>query len=316
MKFVELVPRRLLTRRWPDPGFQKLDPNVSIPFDATRAVAFMHIPKTSGTAIASGLAAALAPAVMVEGFDHCLFGTYQDFDSLDRSIRCTIYDSPAHLPQPVDLIAGHFAFSTLRQSYPGAQLLTILREPYSRLLSHWLFWRQHTDTDLAPWGTWAKHVRKARQQLTSFLKDPAVACQSDNLMLRMLLWPHPLLPPSEFIDPIQDEQLLQKAIARLQEFDFIDIVENDAVLHNLRRCLGRSLIYRRVNDTKPIPQQYRSPLYEELTCEALDLLEMRSRLDVHLWTHIAKRRLPSRDVYKLRQQTILANIAHYSILIS
>jgi hypothetical protein len=245
-----------------------------------------------------------------------LFGGYQDFDSLDRSIRCAIYDSLACFPQPADLIAGHFAFSTLRQIYPDSQLLTVLREPYSRLLSHWLFWRQHTDTDLLPWGTWAEHVRKARQRLTSFLNDSALACQTDNLMLRMLLWPHPLLRPSDFIDPIQDEQLLRKAMARLQEFSFIDIVENDAILHNVQYWLGRSLSYRRVNDTKPIPQQYRSPLYGELTCEALDLLEMRSRLDVHLWTQIAQRRLPGRDVCKLRQQTILANVARYSILIA
>ena len=52
----------------------------------------------------------------------------------------------------MDLIAGHFAFSTLSQKYPEAQLVTFLRELYSRLSSHWLFLRSLSEDELAVWG--------------------------------------------------------------------------------------------------------------------------------------------------------------------
>ena len=146
-------------------GLRKFGPDLPIPFDRARPVAFMHVPKTSGTAVTSGLASALMPSIMVGGFDHCPFGSYRSFETVHSSIRCQIYESAESLPQPADLISGHFAFSTLRQAYPSAHYLTVLREPFSRLLSHWLFWRSHTDAELAPWGAWAERVRKSRKPL-------------------------------------------------------------------------------------------------------------------------------------------------------
>ena len=274
----------------------------------------MHIPKTSGTAVISGLMTALASPAVVGGFDRSLFGSFQDFDSLQGSARCQIYDSPASLRKDAALVAGHFAFSTLRDAYPLAQRFTILREPMSRLLSHWLFWRQHTDEDLAPWGNWADRVRQARKPLTDFAGDPLLACQTDNLMLRMLLWPHPLVPAAQFIDPVHDGQLVRQAMARLLEFDFVDVVEDGAFLHRLQCWLGRPFAHNRVNETRAIPQQFRTPLHGELTPEAYDLLDARSRLDFRLWAAIAARRLPERDIFRLRAQTILANVARHSVL--
>jgi hypothetical protein len=285
-----------------------------VPFDPARPLAFMHIPKTSGMAVASGLVSALVPPVMVGGFDCCSFDSYRNFEGVDESIRRTIYESPEFLPQPADLIVGHFAFSTLRQACPRAQYLTVLREPCSRLLSHWLFWRSHTDVELAPWGCLAEQVQKSRQPLVDFLKDPILACQTDNLALRMLLWPHPLLPAGRFIDPATDARLLHEAMAHLDEFDFVDIAENAAFENRLQSWLGRSFGYARVNETRPIPSQFRAPLHRELTSEALELLDSRSRLDLHLWTKIVRGRLPDRDISELRQQTILTNVARYGAL--
>jgi hypothetical protein len=285
-------------------------------FDQMRRLAFMHIPKSSGTAVTSGLTAAVVPGVMVDGFDHSSFDGDLNLESVDGSIRCRIYDSPHSLPQPADLIVGHFAFSTLRQAYPSAQLLTLLREPCSRLLSHWLFWRQHTDTELAPWGRMAERVQKSRQPMSAFLIDSKLACQTDNLMLRMLLWPHPLFPQDQFIDPANDACLLREAITNLDQFDFADVVENGTFKDRLQCWLGRPFTYDRVNETKPIPQRFRSPLHSELTQEAVDLLEARSRLDFHLWAEIVRRRLPDRDVSRLRKQTLLANVARHGVLMA
>jgi hypothetical protein len=290
--------------------------DLPVSFERSQPVVFMHIPKTSGTAIISGLATALAPATVVRGFDHSIFGSFRNFDSLDESIRCQIYASPACVPKNADLVAGHIALSTLCEAYPLAKRLTLLREPMSRLLSHWVFWRQHTEADLAAWGDWADRVRQSRKPLVDFLSEPVLACQIDNLMLRMLLWPHPLLPAAQFIDPADDERLVSEAMAHLLEFDFVDVVENGALLDRLQCWLGRPLTYDRRNETHAIPERFRAPLHRELTPEAHQLLHARSRLDLRLWTEIAVRHLPDRETSKLREQTILANVARYSVLMA
>jgi hypothetical protein len=311
MKLTNLLSRMVVAT-----GFQRLDSDLPIPFDQGRPLVFMHIPKTSGSAISSGLKTALAPACVVGGSDLSLFGRNKDFESIDPSIRRTIYDSSASFPPCADLVHGHVAFSTLRDVYPYAQRLTLLREPCSRLLSHWLFWRQHTDAELAVWGTWADSVRKARQSLTDFLSDPLLAYQTDNLMLRMLLWPHPLVPVDQFIDPANDKRLLRKATAHLLKFNFVDIVEDGTFVHRLESWLNQPFDYRRENETRPIPDQFRSPLHRELTVDAVDMLGSRSRLDLYLWAKIAARYISNGDVAKLRKQTLLASVARYSTLMA
>jgi hypothetical protein len=279
-------------------------------------VVFMHVPKTSGVAISSGLRVALAPERALDGHDHCLFGSFANFETIAESIQRTIYESPAGLPQDADFVGGHFAFSTLWDAYPAARRITLLREPYSRLMSHWLFWRQHTDMAIEAWGSWADRVRKSRLPLVEFLTDPLVACQTDNLMLRMLLWPHPLVPADQFINPVNDKQLLREAMARLLKFDFVDIVEDPGFAQRLRSWIGRSFEYGVHNETSLIPREFRSPLHRELTSKALELLDVRSRLDLALWTRIAMRHLSARDGSRLREHTILANVARYSVLMA
>lgn len=282
-------------------------------FNRLRPLTFMHVPKTSGTSIACGLVKALAPAAVVGGFDYSLFRAFGDLSSLQKDLRCQIYTSPASMPKHADFVAGHISFSTLTKAYPTAQRLTILREPMSRVLSHWLYWRQLTDLELVRWGDWADYVRLARKPLANFLSDPTLACQTDNLILRMLLWPHPLIPMTQFIDPLHDRHLLREATARLEEFDFVDIVENDALVKGLQCWLGRPFSHHRLNETRPIPQQFRSPLHRELTLDAYDLLDARSRLDLCLWSKVAAQRLPDRDAEKLRGRVILANVSRYSV---
>ena len=284
--------------------------------DRSRPLTFMHVPKTSGTALLRGLAATLQPSAIVNGFDHCLFGSFQEFDTIDASLRENIYASPAALPAGAELIAGHIAWSTLRQACPRGQTLTVLREPFSRLLSHWMYWRQHTDSALAPWGKWAEYVRHARKPLAVFLREPLLACQTDNLTLRMLLWPHPMVPVDRFIDPADDQRLVVAAMARLRGFNFVDIVENDKFVSNLQRWFGRAIVYDRGNETGAVPAEFRAPLHQELTAEAYELLEARSRLDYRLWAEIAADRVSGCDPARLRERALMANIARYGLLMS
>lgn len=292
----------------------KLD--VEAPTEISHPIAFMHVPKTSGTALISGLTRALDLPFAFGGFDQCLFGSFRDFDKLEENIRRHIYASPACLPADVKLVAAHMALSTLRKAYPFGKYLTLLREPTSRLLSHWLYWRQHSDEELVTWGIWAERMRSARLPLATFLKQPILACQTDNLTLRMLLWPHPLIPEDGFIEPSDDERLFTEAMAQLRTFDFQDVVENVHLTRNIQQWLGRPFSYEKHNETGVIPDSFRSQLHRELTSEAYELITARSRLDLRLWTSLATHRMPYHDISSLREKTVMVNVARYSVLMS
>jgi hypothetical protein len=194
-------------------------------FDESRPLAFMHVPKTAGTSVAAALIDALRPNTTLTGFDRVLFGDYEEFSSIHDEIRRTIYFSANALPA-ADLFFGHAAYSTLRQRFPNGHLMTVLREPFSRILSHWLYWRSLSDDVLVPLGSWADRVRRSRLPLDQFLSHPCVACQLDNLVVRMLLWPHKLIPVDNYIDPRHDQRLLAEAHDRLAHFSFVDVVES------------------------------------------------------------------------------------------
>lgn len=284
------------------------------PFDRSAPTVFMHIPKTSGTALMHGLAEAIAPRHVVRGFDRVLFGDFCAFHSLAPSERSRVYVEPSDLPTDGDFVAGHMAFSTLCRRYSAANYLTVLREPLSRILSHWLYWRAVSENLLEPLGEWADYVRQARKPLRDFLSCPDVACQTDNLGVRMLLWPHRLIPDGGFIKSRNDNALMDEAMARLKQFAFADVIENPRLQANLKAWLGRPVQYPLANETAAVPFPLKRPLHDELTPEAIDLLETRARLDRELWTFVAQQHLGTAEVEALRERAILRNVARHSWL--
>jgi hypothetical protein len=285
------------------------------PYDSAAPVAFMHIPKTSGAALTAGLRSALRPRRETTGFDRALFGGFRAFDSFVPDERSRIYIDPADLPDG-DFIAGHIAFSSLRQRYGSANYLTALREPLSRILSHWLFWRAVPDDYLARVGAWADYVRRAREPLKEFLSCKDVACHTDNLSIRMLLWPHRLVPEDDFIDCRDDDLLVNEAIVALKQFAFADIIENAHMQNNLESWLGRPVPYSVINETPRIPLPLQRPLHSELTAEALDLMENCTRLDLRLWAWLASKRIAGSNLETLRQRSILCNVARQAMLMT
>jgi hypothetical protein len=189
--------------------------------------------KTSGMALLNGLQAAILPNRAFRGFDAFFFGRFGEFETISEEFRQQICLDHSDLPGS-DFVSGHIAFSTLFQRYGTANLLTILREPTSRILSHWLYWRAYTDEQLAPWGKYAEYVKQARGPLVNFLECKEIAAQTDNVSVRMLLWPHRLIPPDGFINPRNDDTLIREAIGRLKHFAFVDIIENPEMPMNLR----------------------------------------------------------------------------------
>jgi hypothetical protein len=282
-------------------------------YNAAVPTLFMHIPKTSGLALTRGLRRALAPNRAIEGcFDRVLFGTFRDFDTFAPSERRRIYVEADELPADRDFVSGHFAFSTLLQRYGSANHLTVLREPLSRILSHWLYWRSVPESDLALLGTWAAHVRQAHRSLRDFLSSNEVACTVDNVCVRMLLWPDRLIPQGGFIEPRHDKVLLNQAIERLSVFSFTDVMENPDMPAHLRTWLGKPLTYLPLNETTQIPLPLQRPLHNELTPDTIDLMERRTRLDVKLWELLVAAR--GMEPAAVRRGAILRNVARHASL--
>jgi hypothetical protein len=290
-------------KRWSSPRFAQA------PYDPTVPTVFVHIPKTSGMALTRGLGEALAPAKTLLGFDGVMFGGFRDFDSIAPDIRRNIYLGPTTLPPDAGLVAAHMAVSTTTKVYGHAQYVTVLREPHSRVLSHWLFWRSQPADSLAAWGKWAQFLRQARRALSEFLGCRGVACQFDNLSVRMLLWPHRLIPDDDFIASCDDNVLLGEAMARLERFAYVDLVENPDLGKNFESWLGRSFTYPRINEATPVPSQFKTTLHDELTPQALDLLEARGRLDLKLWLAVARERVPHQKAESLRQRILIGSVA-------
>ncbi len=282
-------------------------------YEPGRTLCFMHVPKAAGTSLRAGLETALE-ASAVQGFDHVLFGGFTDFASFGALERQRVFGAPGMLPPGADLVAGHFAYSTLRAAYPDAALMTVLREPVTRLLSLWMFWRLHTDDDLAGLGTWADCVRLAQRPLKAFLGEAKIAAQTDNVALRMLLWPDALIPVDGFIDPAHDRVLQRRALRRLHSFGFSAVVESPDLHGRLAAWLGREVPCVRHNETDRMPPERRAALAPLLDDAALDLLDERSRLDCVLWRAVGG--FSSADGARLRQRAMLRCVARYGALMA
>ena len=237
---------------------------------------FMHIPKTGGVALSKALLGSLQPLRALDMvFDRVLFGDFVAFDSIHPDIRRTIYLDSNDLPSDADFVSGHISFSTLLKKYPNSNYVTFLREPVSRILSFWVYWRSHTDDQLRQWGRWAERVRLATNSLADFLSRKKIAFQTDNLYVRMLVRPHSLIQDNKFIDQRNDRALLSEAIARLKQFSYVDLIENPTLQTDLQAWLGQPFACSRENETLPIRPPLNASLYKELTTEALDSLGLR-----------------------------------------
>lgn len=312
-QFLDLTRQRLTPRRRGDPSGNLCQ---SPTFDPSIPFVFMHIPKTSGSAMTSAIIAALQPNRTISPvLDRSLFGTFRRFDTLSPEWQEIIRLDDQSLPRDFDYLSGHLSFSSGWDATANRQLFTILREPVSRVLSHWVYWRGLTCEDLRPWGEWANRVVLARGSLVEFLKNPDLGSQVDNLYVRLLLWPHPLVPDGTFIDPRNDAVLVDTAMDRLRRFAFLDLYENPRLISNIESWLSQPIDYTSVNTTSALPADRQTTLHRELTSEAFDLLEMRTRLDRRLWSAVARARMPGIDAAALRDRTIWRNIARFSLLL-
>jgi hypothetical protein len=247
----------------------------------------MHVPKCAGLALAQSLARAIGAETVAQGFDRTLFGRFADFASMSEEVRGKIHLHGLPPARPGELIHGHYALSSLVAAYPGAHLVTVMREPRCRLISHFLFWRGHSDSDMAGWGGWMDRMRLAHGRLEDFLENRSLAAQLDNLFTRFLLSPHPDIPEDSFIAPRHHDRLHDQALAKLRHFGLVDVVENAALERNVARWLGREFHMDAANVTS-LRSDLPVDLFDQLTGRAVERLQSHSAIDRRLWVHAAR----------------------------
>ncbi len=292
---------------------------------------FVHMPKAGGSWLMGDIEAILRPLNVTGGIDRSQTGSFTAFSTIPSAFRTGVIVDPMEIPAEADLIAGHFAPQTIESRFPGSNLITVLREPRARLMSHWFYLGNYTDDVLALYGDWGQTMALARCNFAEFISAPAIACHTDNLMTRMLLWPHDRIPQADFIAPQDDTMLIAAARAAIDRFAFTDVLENasmhDRLIRFLRQTYGQTvwsrlerLIYARRaaprNEAAPPKPGARQPMADELTDQSLSLLDQRSRLDRHLWRHVAARVLPLAELDAISDKSYQRTVDRFDRLIA
>lgn len=290
----------------------------------------MHMPKAGGTGLIREVERSLRPLQSMGGIDRTLTGDFETFDTMDHQLRTSVFRDETEIPQTVDFLAGHLGWGLLRAWNPDARKITVLREPRSRLLSYWFYLGNYSDNVLSLYGDFGKRFALARKSFGEFISMPEIACQTDNLMTRMLVWPHSASQPTEFISPDADGILLAIAFERLHKFDFSGIIEDIQLRARLFLWLKKTYGFNfwahleksinrdyKVNSNEAsIPQRgLRQPLSTELDEETIRRLELSSRLDKMLWSEVASRALVVEDINAFADQEFSRSVRRFELLI-
>jgi hypothetical protein len=284
-------------------------------FGPGKPLVFNHIPKTAGSTITAALEQILQPPVFVRGLDRALVGGYDDLDSVKPSANTPFFMAPEDMPADATLVAGHMAPGTTMPRYPDGDHITLLRAPHTRLISQWLHGRSVSEFSLRHWGPSAEAFRVARLPLTQYTQHAMLAPNVDNTITRFLVWPHPLLSPTAFIDEANDDELFAAAVARLDQFAHVDLVENPAFMTNLGGWLGHDLPQSRLNVRTSVPPRMRPDLDAELRSGAREALEYRLRIDNRVWEHVARRVLPDSDPATVREAALQKTVDRYAAML-
>lgn len=276
----------------------------------------MHIPKSAGTALSNAIRRLPPYQNEAHGWDKSLYGSYNEFETWNSEGRPWLFLSHEEIPRGKDFFFGHVGLSNIKYSYPHAYICTILRNPFCRLLSLWVFWRGKPDGLESIVGTYAKHVYTARGSLEQFLLNKTISPQTDNVTARMLLWPHPLIPLYGFIDDRDIDEIIGLCLEKLKSFDFLDVYENSRWVENFQRWLCHPLKMRVENVTERVAGTYASTMAIELTESCRQLIKDRIKVDQFLWEFVAKEHSLIDSIDNLLNVTVNNSILRFNDVLS
>lgn len=239
--------------------------------------------------MSAALAAALADRRWSPfDFDPALFGPLRDEPVPPTEVRRVLPD-PGRL-RDCDAASGHFALSTMLVGFAPADIVMLLREPRSRLLSHYEYWRGLPANLRASESTWSVTAYARELDFDEWLRDPRSAFQTDNVVLRTLLDGHDSIPDGDFIDPSDLAELTSLAVRRAAGLGWVDLVERGAAMWDgLADRIGRPLERPRMNTTErraELPTNV-AAIFSDVGVEAL---HHRTVGDRAIWAAAARRR--------------------------
>lgn len=273
----------------------------------------MHIAKAGGSALHAAFGRAFDMEDPPHYLDRSSFGSYDDFSSWSPQAckRMIFLPDSEGLDRDARYVAGHISLATIRDNLPDAQIVTVLREPISRLLSSWVFGRAAYDVDPDDQGSWGQQL--ASISLADLLSSPHLAPLIDNRATRTLLSPHPLIPEDGFIAPDHDDELIKQALDRLESLSAVGVYEDKNYISHFEKFLETDLSLERINETTYVAKNL-SALHDDINSKTFGLLENRCRIDTKIWEEYCRQY--DVDFNRVRTTNLLRNIARFSLVLS
>ena len=163
-------------------------------------------------------------------------------------------------------------------------------------------------------GAVRRRLGSPNSALSAYCREPAIAHQADNLVTRLLLGPHPLIPNDAHIRGADIDAVAGEACRRLDQLGFVDVLERgDDVYRDLETWFGSPLDRQRLNETDlafgpPVD------LVDLADPTTLALVDDRNASDLQIWLHVADRRgLGTRRARALADSAFGAAIAKVAI---
>lgn len=187
--------------------------------------AFMHIPKCAGSSLATILTSCFKiEDVCPKKLAKVLFGSFNPRQIINKEIRdLIILDDEIESIKKYKLLTGHFALDTILDYEPKI-IITILREPRSRILSHYFFWRSLPIEVTMSWLPYSVFMYAKTQSFEEFIENSEVADQIDNLLCRQIA-DQKLIPKRRYIQEDEDECIIQNCFERINLFSYIGFNE-------------------------------------------------------------------------------------------
>lgn len=211
----------------------------------------MHVAKSGGTSVHDALLAALPPgSISANRGDATVTctGTAALAD-LVPSERLAAWRAEWSLDgvSQSEVVSGHFYLPTLLEIVPPGSISTVLREPRTRMLSLYMFWRLTPGYER--WYPLTPHEH-AMRPLDEFLAESLMAPAVDNVVCRLLLHGDSRVPVEDFMSPEHVEGVAADAVDRIGQLGFVGVLElARGMWEGLSRFFGVSLKPSRANVT-------------------------------------------------------------------
>ena len=192
--------------------------------DGSNKLLFLHIPKTAGSSLTR---------ILKSNFRKKKIFHQMDPRELEKHLEAG--DCPQRL------YIGHYGYDLVNRFKVRPKVLTVLRDPRQRVISHYYFYRAYDEAALGPWEKKIAELCRRHDFRTFITLDvPEIEQSFSNLQTRQLASTTDCRVPA---DGSGRRNLLAEACEHLELLDFVGIVEEfERSLELLAHQFG---IYRR-----------------------------------------------------------------------